>query len=411
MPLRSRYVFYVEATLPQSAAYLVTATQHANAAANVGHDALLIYLQHGKDALRPWRWFSPFHPQSPTTEIVNVYGLQPQLKVIPLAIPWPFGVGKGRFTNVSSLVCKYYLPWHFLRQTYILQTNNWNAVKAAVRHGTYVIFEQEHYGQTAFDPAIVHSPFFTAAVTLSDPVRTDMLARGMPEDKLLQLHLGFNQRFQQRHATAAATWRNTLLGSHYQSLVLYCGALHRFKGVDLLLDIAPQFPKVAFIFAGGKPDQIHHYRQQAHANGATNANFLGHLGHDRLVSLLQGVDLVLYPHLLNEAATFTSPLKFFEYLASGTPLVSTIIPPLKPFTTESLAAVWAEPSNPAAFQEALAIALQTYPYRSDGYGINIKFSNQFSWENRIKKIRSFADDRITGQNPTPPAGSRKRLNP
>ena len=117
-----------------------------------------------------------------------------------------------------------------------------------------------------------------------------------------------------------------------------------------------------------------------------NVIFLGYLQHEQLPSLLQAADILAHPHCSGEAATFTSPLKFFEYLASGTPIVATEIPPLLEFKKANIVAAWSETDNPHAYATALNKALKSHPRQEKGYIKQINFARQFSWESRVKKI-------------------------
>lgn len=384
---KKNYVFYIEDTLPKpDAAHLVTATQHANAAANLGYPSVFAHIQTGKDAWHPQRWLAPFIPQPPSPDIAEYYNLQSRFQIVSLPVPWPFGIWNTKWTSVSTLVCRYYFPIHIFPKTQLLQTNNWNLVKTAVRHDIPVIYEREHYRKNSYEVDVVNHPKLLAAVTLSDPVRENMIANGMPIGKIIQLHLGFNSSFKARHIEEAAEWRMKLLKENRQYMVVYSGALYKFKGVDLLLDIAPQLPSIAFVFAGGSEEKVNMYKTLANEKKAYNAMFIGYVTHSRLVSLLQAADILVYPHLMGEAATFTSPLKFFEYMASGTPMVCTTIPPLAPFKSANITVSWCQPNDPQSMINAICKTLKKYPRMPNGYHNNMEYVEQFSWENRICKI-------------------------
>jgi glycosyltransferase involved in cell wall biosynthesis len=125
-----------------------------------------------------------------------------------------------------------------------------------------------------------------------------------------------------------------------------------------------------------------------------NATFLGYVQHEQLPSLLQAADILAHPHLSGQAATFTSPLKFFEYLSSGTPIVATEIPPLMEFKTANIVAGWCETDNADAYTRCLQRALETHPRKPDGYSEQIEFARQFSWESRLAKIMSYVDESL-----------------
>lgn len=92
------------------------------------------------------------------------------------------------------------------------------------------------------------------------------------------------------------------------------------------------------------------------------------------------------------AANFTNPVKFFQYMAAGTPLVITEIPPLMVFKDSPLIAGWCEPDNHHQLAECIQHVLQKYPRKVEGYAASIDFAHQFSWENRTAKILSYVDE-------------------
>jgi glycosyltransferase involved in cell wall biosynthesis len=122
-----------------------------------------------------------------------------------------------------------------------------------------------------------------------------------------------------------------------------------------------------------------------------NVNFLGYVLHDQLASLLQAADVLVHPHCTGKEASFTSPLKFFDYLASGTPIVATEISALQEFKAAEVVAGWCEPDQPLPLAEAIQRVLITHARKPEGYRNSIDFVQQFSWENRIKAILSHVD--------------------
>ena len=384
--MSKHYVFFTKNTLPQPEAHIVHDVNTANAVANLGYSAILVYLNQKHLSYNPLDWFYPFRPQKPPEELIKYYNIQDKLKVLPLAMPSPISEHGGKWNNPSTVICKYYFPIHIFPKTKILHTLDWNLVKVAIKSGIPVIYEREHYQKNKYDPEIVNSPLFQIAVTVADSVRENMIANGMPPEKIVKLHLSFNKSFLSRQPEEAREWRKKLLDKDKNFLIVYSGGLYKFKGVDLLLEVAQKLPQIQFVFAGGNKEKLSAYRQIVQEKQIRNATFLGYLPHEQLPSLLQAANILAHPHCSGEAATFTSPLKFFEYLASGTPIVATEIPPLLEFKEANIVAAWCETDNVTAYANALTKALETHPYKADGYARQIDFARQFSWESRMRKI-------------------------
>lgn len=65
-------------------------------------------------------------------------------------------------------------------------------------------------------------------------------------------------------------------------------------------------------------------------SGQENVHFLGYHAYQDLPTLLNGADLFLLPYRLTGMTRYINPLKAYEYLAVGKPIVSTALPELIP---------------------------------------------------------------------------------
>ncbi|WP_066378485.1 MULTISPECIES: glycosyltransferase family 4 protein [unclassified Anabaena] len=390
----NNYIFFVNSELPQPEAHLVQSTNAANGAANLGYSTVLVYPQKGLAAVNPLSLARPFQPRKIDSKLINYYNLQDKLKAAPLPMPWPIDYFKSKFTNSNTIATKYYFPVHIIPYTKLVHSRSWNFIKAAIKNGIPAIYEHHHHEDKQFEPEIVHNPLLQITVTVVETVRESMIKNGIPPEKVITLHNGFNRLFIERQPEKAAIWRGKLLQDGRKHLVVYAGALQKFKGIDLLIDVAKEMPNVQFACAGGKPEEVEYYQQLVKDQQVNNLKFLGYVLHNDLPSLLQAADILAHPHCLGKAATFTSPLKLFDYLASGTPIVATRIPSLIEFENTPAVAAWCEPDNPSQFVACLQQVLETHPRKIDGYEKMIEFVKQFSWENRAAKILSHVDQSL-----------------
>ncbi len=379
------YLFYThKLSFKPDTAHEIHDVLCANAAANLGYPTLFAYPERRHLRRNPIAFLNPVQPRKPSQELIDFYNIDSDLKVAQLPLPW-FNDRGDKWTSSSTTVCKYYFPVHMLGQTQIVHTQSWNFVQAAIEHNIPVIYETHYFQKQDFDPNIVQNPLFQVAITQSELTRTSLIDHGMPPEKAVAMHNGFEQAFLNRVPEEAADWRRELLQDGRQELVVYSGALYGFKGIDVLIDAAAALPQVQFVLTGGTAEQVAHYR--AIAAPLKNVTFLGWVNpRQKLISLMQAADVLAHPHRSGKEADFTNPVKFFQYIASGTPIVATEIGPLKEFQRPELAMVWCPPDDPKALAEALQKSLYQYPRSVEGYDVNIEFSHQFSWEKRIDRI-------------------------
>lgn len=390
MPDRD-YLFLVRDPLPQPKAYLVQMVHLANAAANLGYRAVLAY---PRRSWRIWRWFGFGAPRAVSAELRRYYQLQDRLQILPVDLPpWSDRWG-GKWFSASTLLCKFHLPVHWRRRVGLVHSRDWNFVQAALQQGIAAIYERDHCETKHYPARWVNDPQLLATVTVADPVRANLIANGMPPEKIVQLHNGFNRAFADRDPDNAKKWRSRLLTPNFEQLVVYAGALEPFKGIDLLVAIAPQFPQVQFALAGGPPKQQAAYAQQLKERNVTNVELVGYLPHEHLIPLLQAADVLVYPHCSGAAATFTSPMKLFDYIAAGRAIVATTIPPLQEFQASPLIAAWSEPDDPQAFAQQLQQVLtQLPPWTPESLHRRADIE-PFSWESRIEQTLTRADAKL-----------------
>lgn len=133
----------------------------------------------------------------------------------------------------------------------------------------------------------------------------------------------------------------------------FVGAISSYKlDFPLIKALALARPQWTFVFIGeiGEGDP---HTDPAIFDGIENLYFLGGRAYAQLPGYLKGMDVVLQPNRLNEYTRSMFPMKFFEYLAAGRPVVSTPLPALKGHGQVARFCEGAE-----AFVEAIEEALQ-----------------------------------------------------
>lgn len=139
-------------------------------------------------------------------------------------------------------------------------------------------------------------------------------------------------------------------------LVLYAGTFEPYQGIDLLLQsfavAVRELPEALLLAVGGSDAQVRHYRDRADAHGlGDRVRLAPRVPSDLARSLLARASVVTSPRLTGT----NTPLKIYEILASGVPLVATDIPSHTQVLDERVCFL-AEP-RPEAFGRAMVAAL------------------------------------------------------
>ena len=107
-------------------------------------------------------------------------------------------------------------------------------------------------------------------------------------------------------------------------MVLYTGTFEAYQGLDLLFasmkQVAARRPDARLVLAGGRPDQILAAQRHAAASGIAGVTvFAGQRPAEEIPAFLDAADVLVSPRSLGT----NTPLKIYQYLRSGRPIVAT----------------------------------------------------------------------------------------
>jgi glycosyltransferase involved in cell wall biosynthesis len=154
----------------------------------------------------------------------------------------------------------------------------------------------------------------------------------------------------------------------------FVGALNYKLNQELLTELFELRPDWNFVFIG--PDRGFGIEKYARV---PNATFFGRKPIAELPAFMAGMDVCIIPYKVDRYTRGVLPIKFFEYLASGRPVVSTPIPELSRFSDLVDVASTAE-----QFIGAIERRLKNDPQQQRDWRIDLARAN--SWETRIGEI-------------------------
>ncbi|HEV8255103.1 MAG TPA: glycosyltransferase [Vicinamibacteria bacterium] len=138
--------------------------------------------------------------------------------------------------------------------------------------------------------------------------------------------------------------------------ILYAGQLYPWKGVDVLVQAMARLPQARLVILGGiegEPDAAR-IRALVDALGlGERVEMPGHVGPARVAEELGRASVVAVPFLKTAMTErHTSPLKAFEAMAAGRPLVASDLPSSREFLRDGVNALLVPPGDPAALADA-----------------------------------------------------------
>ena len=131
-----------------------------------------------------------------------------------------------------------------------------------------------------------------------------------------------------------------------------------------------------------KVDPTHLPRRQ-------NLYWLGGRDYSQLPAYTKALDVCLMPFALNEATEFINPTKALEYMATGTPIVSSAVPDV----VSNFAAVVKIANNQDEFIEMCRVAIS----QPDEVAIErgLKMADANTWDAIVSKLEAHIDKAIS----------------
>jgi glycosyltransferase involved in cell wall biosynthesis len=138
----------------------------------------------------------------------------------------------------------------------------------------------------------------------------------------------------------------------------YAGHLYPWKGVDLIIEAVSALRDTHGLIVGGHEQERDLERMKALAvrrDCASRVTFTGLLPPGEVAARLRGADALVLPNPASAVSNaFTSPLKLFEYMAAGRPIVASDLPSIREVLTDERNALLIAPGDPRALTAAIS---------------------------------------------------------
>ncbi|HVF09407.1 MAG TPA: glycosyltransferase [Abditibacteriaceae bacterium] len=156
----------------------------------------------------------------------------------------------------------------------------------------------------------------------------------------------------------------------------YTGTLHSDR-VDstIVLALARAFPQGSVVLVG--PGRLASADRHA-LESEKNVHLPGAVPYQQIPHVMAQFDVCITPHLETEFTESLNPIKLWEYLAAGKPIVSTNVAGFRSYSHLCHIA-----SGPQAFIEACRLALQE---NGDKKAARIAEAARHSWESRVDRL-------------------------
>lgn len=172
----------------------------------------------------------------------------------------------------------------------------------------------------------------------------------------------------------------------------YVGHLYKGRGIELILEIARLCPDLHFHIVGGQQELIEEFQKSGCPD---NMIFYGHQAPSELPEFYKKFHAVLAPYQkkvavhgnVGDTSAFMSPLKIFEYMSWGLPVLCSDLPVLGEVLVDRSNALLLPSNSVNSWVEALKTLQKDVDLRrSLATRARQDFVDHYSWLSRAKRI-------------------------
>jgi glycosyltransferase involved in cell wall biosynthesis len=172
----------------------------------------------------------------------------------------------------------------------------------------------------------------------------------------------------------------------------YTGHLYPGRGSDLILKIAEHLPDMVFLIAGGEKNDLDRVQEKIHSAKLDNIILTGFIPNAKLPIYQAACDVLLMPYQSHVSASsggdiakYLSPMKLFEYMASGRAILSSDLPVLREILNTKNSMLL-PPENVLSWVHAIKYLRNNTKERIELGEVALQDVRKYSWQSRASKI-------------------------
>lgn len=229
-------------------------------------------------------------------------------------------------------------------------------------------------------------------VVVSERVREELLARGVPSERILVNPNGANPKT--FHPGIEGRSVRERYGISQNNIVAgFIGTFSVWHGVEVLAKAVRQavaaFPDVRFLLIGDGPLWTS-VKEQVNRDGCeAHVTFTGRVPSAEVPAHLGACDILLSPHVQNPDGSpfFGSPTKLFEYMAMGKAVVASGIEQLAQVLEHERTALLVPPGNPEALARSIVRLARDKELRLRlGSSARDHVVKHYTWDRHVARI-------------------------
>ncbi|MEM4247744.1 MAG: glycosyltransferase, partial [Candidatus Nanoarchaeia archaeon] len=316
-----RIAYVSNAAIPSNRANSISIMKFCSALAKNGHEVFLIHPH------APW-----FEEKTNATPF-EFYGVSKHFKIIKIAwFPFCNKMSKGILKPIAFLIKTIFYPLLAslvaaklrpdIIYTRYLPASFWAAyiknIPTIYEHHDF--FREIPFFPRKMLPLMIRKGCLKRLVVISKPLAEDYRNR-LPFDPrhIIVAPDGADENLAQPD--------KNLLQGNFSFNVGFAGHIYPGRGMEIIAKLAENMPDIAFHIIGGANQDISYWKHKC--STLKNIFFYGFVPPSKVPAYLKSVDVLLAPYQRKvstvagiDSSNRMSPLKIFEYMASGKPFIA-----------------------------------------------------------------------------------------
>ena len=260
------------------------------------------------------------------------------------------------------------------------------------RMGRPVAFEAHNLAEEQRYPvwrAMLSSHGMQGIFCISGALAEDYAGAGAPRERLHVLPDGVDlERFAAPLTLHEARLR---LGLPMDATIIcHSGHLYPGRGGEETIEALVGLPQALLVMVGGRAEDIARLRAKGNGLGlGERLLFVGQVPNNEVPAYLWAADVLVMPYTSRTSTVrYMSPLKMFEYMAAGRPIVATDFPVVREILRKGETAVLVEPDSVQALREGILELLRDSARSKSLASRCLEQVREYSWTRRAQRILS-----------------------
>ena len=234
-------------------------------------------------------------------------------------------------------------------------------------------------------------------IVITDWLRSHLIDMGIESRKILTAPSGIDVGlYDKKRQCSKERIRERLSLPPDRKLVVYTGKPYKGRGAETLIESSKFLDGSALVLiVGALPEDFKRLCGFVEKNGLRDkVKIEGHIPSHQVPSYQIGADVLVMPYSRDwDLKLVSSPIKMFEYMASGNPIVSSDFPNIREVLSEENS-VLVPPDNPRLLAGGITKCLEDTDFASRISANALECTSQYSWDNRAAKVVGFINSRL-----------------